>query len=306
MNSVKDVLEKYNYRIDKLTLNNNIRIIDSPSGKFVVKKRKNKDTRELFRYLNSRGFDNYLDYINDDQDDFMIFPYIDEVHDDSASRANDIILLDSLLHNKTAFYKSISSEEVKAFYEEKTDYIESLTKYYDNIRLVIEEQQFIPPSLYLLIRNISWIFRSLDASKYFLDKWYDEESKKSSRRLCLIHGNLELDHLIGTENRFLISWDNARVDSPIYDLLTFYNNDFFNVPFKTLLALYLKNNPLTSEELYLLFSLMLMPDKLELNKEEVINTKEVYYLIEKLIASNKIISDYHPANSNGENNKHKK
>ena len=121
MNSVKDVLEKYNYRIDKLTLNNNIRIIDSPSGKFVVKKRKKKDTRELFRYLNSRGFDNYLDYINDDQDDFMIFPYIDEVHDDRASRANDIILLDSLLHNKTAFYKSISSEEVKAFYEEKTD-----------------------------------------------------------------------------------------------------------------------------------------------------------------------------------------
>ena len=97
MNSVKDVLEKYNYRIDKLTLNNNIRIIDSPSGKFVVKKRKNKDTRELFRYLNSRGFDNYLDYINDDQDDFMIFPYIDEVHDDRASRANDIILIDSLL-----------------------------------------------------------------------------------------------------------------------------------------------------------------------------------------------------------------
>lgn len=104
----------------------------------------------------------------------------------------------------------------------------------------------------------------------------------------------------------MISWDNARVDSPIYDLLTFYNNDFLNVPFKTLLALYLKNNPLTSEELYLLFSLMLIPDKLELNKEEVINTKEVYYLIEKLIASNKIISDYHPANSNGENNKHKK
>ena len=55
MNSVKDVLEKYNYRIDKLTLNNNIRIIDSPSGKFVVKKRKNKDTRELFRYLNSKN-----------------------------------------------------------------------------------------------------------------------------------------------------------------------------------------------------------------------------------------------------------
>ena len=51
---------------------------------------------------------------------------------------------------------------------------------------------------------------------------------------------------------------------------------------------------------------MLIPDKLELTKEEVINTKEVYYLIEKLIASNKIISDYHPANYNGENNKNKK
>ena len=292
MNSVKDVLEKYNYRIDKLTLNNNIRIIDSPSGKFVVKKRKNKDTRELFRYLNSRGFDNYLDYINDDQDDFMIFPYIDEVHDDRASRANDIILLDSLLHNKTAFYKSISSEEVKAFYEEKTDYIESLTKYYDNIILVIEEQQFIPPSLYLLIRNISWIFRSLDASKYFLDKWYDEESKKSSRRLCLIHGNLELDHLIGTENRFLISWDNARVDSPIYDLLSFYKNHYLELDFDDLFNYYESNYPLKEEEKILLFTYMAMPSKIEVENDEYKMCIKINKLMDYLYKTSNLIKNY--------------
>ncbi len=305
MNNIKSLLNKYNYRVDKLTLNNNIRIINTPDGKFVLKEKKNKDTRELFRYLKGKGFNNYLDYVNDDEDSFMIFPYIDEVGEELASRANDIIILDSILHNKTTYYKSFSSDEVKAYYETKIDYIDTLTNYYDNLRLVSEEQQFISPSLYLLLRNISWVFRSLDVSKYFLNKWYEESIKKSSRRECVIHGNLELNHLVGTEDKFLISWDNAKVDTPVNDLINFYNNDFSKVPFKTLLSIYMKNNPLLKEEEYLLFSLMLLPDKIKLNNEEVINTKMVYCLIERLISSNEIVSYYHSGNTNGKNNKHK-
>lgn len=305
MNNIKSLLNKYNYRVDKLTLNNNIRIINTPDGKFVLKEKKNKDTRELFRYLRGKGFNNYLDYVNDDEDSFMIFPYIDEVGEELASRANDIIILDSILHNKTTYYKSFSSDEVKTYYETKIDYIDTLTNYYDNLRLVSEEQQFISPSLYLLLRNISWVFRSLDASKYFLNKWYEESIKKSSRRECVIHGNLELNHLVGTEDKFLISWDNAKVDTPVNDLINFYNNDFSKVPFKTLLSIYMKNNPLLKEEEYLLFSLMLLPDKIKLNNEEVINTKMVYCLIERLISSNEIVSYYHSGNTNGKNNKHK-
>lgn len=306
MNNIKNLLTKYNYRVDKLTVNNNIRIINTQNGKYVLKEKKNKDTRELFRYLNSKGFNNYLDYINDDQDSFMIFPYIDEVEEELASRANDIIILDSLLHNKTTFYKSFTSEEVKTYYENKMDYIDTLINYYDNLRLVCEEQKFISPSLYLLLRNISWVFRSLDASKYFLNKWYEESIKKSSRRECVIHGNLELNHLVGTEDKFLISWDNAKVDTPVNDLINFYNNDFSKVPFKTLLSIYMKNNPLLKEEMYLLFSLMLVPNKIELNSEEVINTKKVYCLIERLISSNEIVSYYHSSNSDSKDNKHKK
>ena len=299
MNDVKELLDKYNFKIERLSFNDNIRIVNTSEGKFVIKSKKNNDTRELFRYLKSKNFHNYLDYINDDQDNFMIFPYIsDDIKVDKEEIAKDIILLISLLHSRTSFYKSFPTDEVKAFYEEKIEYISELEKYYENIRLMIEEQYFMAPSYYFLLRNISWIFHSLNSSKYFLDKWYEISKNKKNRRLCLIHGNLELDHIIGSEERFLISWDHARVDVPIYDLLGFYKKNFNEVSFYTLLNIYEEKSPLLPEERYLLFALMFIPEKIKFDKEEILNTKDAYYLIKYLTVSSQIISNYHPSNSN--------
>ena len=302
MNDVKELLDKYNFKIERLSFNDNIRIVNTSEGKFVIKSKKNNDTRELFRYLKSKNFHNYLDYINDDQDNFMIFPYIsDDIKVDKEEIAKDIILLISLLHSRTSFYKSFPTDEVKAFYEEKIEYISELEKYYENIRLMIEEQYFMAPSYYFLLRNISWIFHSLNSSKYFLDKWYEISKNKKNRRLCLIHGNLELDHIIGSEERFLISWDHARVDVPIYDLLGFYKKKFNEVSFYTLLNIYEEKSPLLPEERYLLFALMFIPEKIKFDKEEILNTKDAYYLIKYLTVSSQIISNYHPSNSDKKN-----
>lgn len=302
MNDVKELLDKYNFKIERLSFNDNIRIVNTSEGKFVIKSKKNNDTRELFRYLKSKNFHNYLDYINDDQDNFMIFPYIsDDIKVDKEEIAKDIILLISLLHSRTSFYKSFPTDEVKAFYEEKIEYISELEKYYENIRLMIEEQYFMAPSYYFLLRNISWIFHSLNSSKYFLDKWYEISKNKKNRRLCLIHGNLELDHIIGSEERFLISWDHARVDVPIYDLLGFYKKNFNEVSFYTLLNIYEEKSPLLPEERYLLFALMFIPEKIKFDKEEILNTKDAYYLIKYLTVSSQIISNYHPSNSDKKN-----
>lgn len=299
MNDVKELLDKYNFKIERLSFNDNIRIVNTSEGKFVIKSKKNNDTRELFRYLKSKNFHNYLDYINDDQDNFMIFPYIsDDIKVDKEEIAKDIILLISLLHSRTSFYKSFPIDEVKAFYEGKIEYISELEKYYENIRLMIEEQYFMAPSYYFLLRNISWIFHSLNSSKYFLDKWYEISKNKKNRRLCLIHGNLELDHIIGSEERFLISWDHARVDVPIYDLLGFYKKNFNEVSFYTLLNIYEEKSPLLPEERYLLFALMFIPEKIKFDKEEILNTKDAYYLIKYLTVTSQIISNYHPSNSN--------
>ena len=50
MNEIKDIISKYNLKIEGVKLNNNVKIINTSTGKYVVKKRKSNDTRELFKH----------------------------------------------------------------------------------------------------------------------------------------------------------------------------------------------------------------------------------------------------------------
>ena len=64
--------------------------------------------------------------------------------------------------------------------------------------------------------------------------------------------------------------------------------------------------PFLPEERLLFFSLILLPDKLDFSDVEIINTKNIYNLIEYLKESNNIVSKYHPSNSNSQDNKQNK
>lgn len=286
----------------KISIINNVKLIEENNNKYVIKKKKNNDIKELFSYLRSKNFINYLDYINDDKERYMIFPYINNVIKDKDEIGKDLVILISSLHAKTSFYKRYTEYEAKSFYEEKIEYLEYIDKYYDDLRLKIEEQEFISPSNYLLLRNISWIFHSINSCRYFLEKWYEIIKNKKNRRICLIHGNLEFDHLLEDENKFIISWDNARNDIPIYDLLGLYKKHFNEVYFYNLFKIYEECFQLLEEERYLLFSLMLLPEKLNLDQREILNTKSVFDLIEYLKTSSNIISKYHSKNSDYKTN----
>lgn len=306
MNEVKQLLSKYNYKIERVLLNNNVIVIDTDNNRFVVKKKNNSDINEIFKYLSNRKFNNYLEFINDLEDEYMIFPYLKDNFLDKNEKAKDIISLVSMLHSKTTFYKEFYKDEIKEIYENSIDKIDELYAYYNNIRLVIEESEFISPSNYFLLRNISWIFYSLNSSKHFIEKWYEVIKEKKSKRICLIHGNLELDHILGEENKFLISWDKAHNEMPIYDLLYFYKKHYYELDFYELFHIYEDIYPFTNDERYLLFCLMLIPDKLIFDKEEILNTRDVFYMIKYLNISNNIVSKYHPTNSDSKTNKFNK
>lgn len=292
--------------INKVTISNNVKIVNTDNGIFVYKKTNNKEKqKELFRYLSSKNFKNYLDYIYD-QDDFIVYPYINNIVKSNDEKAVDLIELVALLHGKTEFYKSFPLDDIKKFYEEKIKYINYLDKYYDDKRFLFEEEMFPSPSQYYFLRNCSWIFHSLNSSKFFLEEWYSKIKEIKTKRECVIHNNLELDHLLESENAFLISWDKAKTDSPVYDLVKFYKKNYSDVSFYELLKMYENIIPFLPEERLLFFSLILLPDKLDFSDVEIINTKNIYNLIEYLKESNNIVSKYHPSNSNSQDNKQNK
>ena len=292
--------------IRKITFSNKIKIIDSEEGSFVYKKTNNiGEQKELFKYLSSKNFRNYLEYAYS-QDDFIVYPYINNIVKSQDEKANDLIEIIATLHGKTEFYKAYPLDDIKKFYEEQTKYISYLDKYYEDKRFLFEEEEFTSPSHYYFLINCSWIFHSLNSSKFFLDEWYSKIKEIKTKRECLIHNNLELDHLLESDGKFLISWGKAKKDSPIYDLIGLYKKNYNEISFYELMRTYESILPLLEEEKLLLFSLILLPEKIDFSDVEILNTKRIYDLIEYLKESNSIVSKYHPSNTNSQDNKQDK
>lgn len=300
MNDIRNIVDKYDFKVKKYRDQGTTKVIDTDKGKFVLKKKKSDNKKELYNYLSAKRFDNYVKLYNDHDDEYEIYPYVDDLITDSDDKALDIIFLTTMLHNKTTFYKNFSTEEKKKNFEDHNNRLDYLMSYYDNIRWIIEEDPYPSPSNYMLLRNLSLIYIAIDSSRFFMKKWYDIVEKKKNKRVARIHGNLSLDHLIESDNIYLISWDNSRIDSPALDFYYFYQNNYLDLDFTNLFNVYLSKYPLLEEEKYLLFSLLLCPVKLELVDKEIINTRKVYNLIEYLARTNEFVSKHYPKESHHE------
>ena len=115
----------------------------------------------------------------------------------------------------------------------------------------------------------------------------------------MIHNNLSLDHLLrNEEGSFLISWDNARYDIPIFDIYKLYQNIYDDVDFESLFELYNSKYPLHEDELKLLFILISIPKKIDFSDDEYDNCKKVDHLLNYIIKTEKIISPYYTNEEN--------
>ena len=102
----------------KLTIKNNVRIIDTEKGSFVFKKKgNNRNVDNIYKYLTSRAFDYYPNKI-DETDEYEMYEYIEDYNEQNEQKAVDIINLLTLLHSKTTFYKEVDFDYYKEIYEE--------------------------------------------------------------------------------------------------------------------------------------------------------------------------------------------
>ena len=121
---------------------------------------------------------------------------------------------------------------------------------------MIEKEVYMSPSGYLIARNINIIFGSIYYAKHNLEEWYKKIDNNKNERVVNIHNNISLDHYIKNEKPYLISWNKSRIDSPIYDLLSFYKNHYLDFDFDDLFHFYESGYPLKEDERLLLFTYM--------------------------------------------------
>lgn len=303
MLEINELLRQNKLHPRKYTKKNKVIFIETDNGKYRIKPRA-KDNREIYEYLKSRSFNYFPKVINSLDDDYEITPYIESFNIPREQKILDLVDLTSLLHNKTTHYKEITEDDYKEIYEDLNNNIEYLYTYYMDMITIIESKVYMSPCEYTLARNISKIFSSLEFIKDELESWYSLVKQKKKKRLVVLHNNLELDHFINNDMNYLISWDKSKIDIPIFDLYKLYLKHGLEFDFGEVFKRYEKNYPLYDDEKRLFFILILFPQKVEFNKSEYENTKEVGKLIDMLYKTEQFISPYY-SNERPEDNSHK-
>ena len=288
MKEISELLKKNDIRALSYKRNGNVIIADTNIGKVVIKRNKNKDY--IYNYLNTRNFDYYPEIL--DSEDYIVSKYVEDIDIPPEQKILDLVDLVSLMHSKTTHYKNISEDEYKKIYEDLMNNFEYLYEYYNDLISIIDDKAFMSPSEYLLARNISAIFKSIEIGRGYVEDWLKEVEGLNRLRMSIVHNNLNLSHYIRNNYDYLVSWDKSKIDIPIFDLYNLYNNHFLDFNFFELLKRYEQTYPLKKYELDLFFILINMPSKIEFNDTEFNMCIKISNEIDKLYKSNELVNQY--------------
>ena len=272
------------------------------NNKYIYKKMTRKS--DLYDYLLTRGFNHFPRVYSKVGDEIELMDYINSKNIPKEQRLEDLVYITSILHLNTSFDKVIDIDKIKEIYETTTNRLEYIKKHYLDKQNEIEEELYMSPSNYLLIRNISTLYKSIDLSKYYLDKWYTLVKDNTNIRYSFIHGNLKDDNILEDDNIYLISWDKSRIDFPIIDLEILYKNNYLDINIDNILSIYQKKYKLKEEETFLLFSYLLIPDVLNNYSSEYLRTKDVSNTVLYFDKTYNLLKNYSKESNNNTNNQY--
>lgn len=241
---MNEIINKYLTNIKKITYKKDYSIIETSTNKkyIIIKKIKNKE--KLYDYLTSINYNLYKKPLNIN-DKYEIFS-LNDLEEESITNA--LITL----HYLTEEFRECSKDDLKKIKEKIMFNLDKCYKYYLNLQDEIENMSFPPPDKYLLINNISQIYKLLEVSKYRLDNL----ELNSLREVILINN---FDNNIFKN---IIDFNYYSKDIFVYDLEKLYKKDYKN--FKDVLKKYNDKLKISKEEWNLLSILISIPEEVTL------------------------------------------
>ena len=280
---LKSIYKPYRY-----TIKGKSTILETTCGDFIIKP-KNKDINELYTYLTNRGFMNYPKIIDSSRDEVNVFEYVEDIKLPKEQKCDDLIEIIASLHNKTSYFKEVSEDKFKSIYEDIKSNISYLSNYYNTLYEIGFNEVYASPSNYIFMRNYFKINAALEYANSELDNWYSLVTNETKIRVCLIHNNLELNHLL---NNKLISWDNYMIDTPVIDIVKLYKNEWKNINFSEILERYIYKFPLLDYEKKLLFILISMPPQIKKSNNEFEKCKVISEVMDYVFKTEELIRPY--------------
>jgi len=189
-------------------------------------------------------------------------------------------------------YKEIDIDNYKYIYENTLKKIDEIYNYYNIIMDNVEEEVYMSPADYLISRNISFIYSALNYAKNNIEKWYKMIENKRKIRLVVNHNNVSLDHYLRKDKPYLISWDKSKIDMPIFDLISLYNNHYLDFDFTELINIYLSKYPLNDEEMILFLTYISIPKKINKSESTYQTVLNVRKQLDYLYKTSELVKKY--------------
>ena len=248
-------------------------LIKDKKNSYIIKL--NTNNYDIYKYLISKNFNYFPKNYNSNNDNYDISEYIPNLNIAIDQKVNDYLRILAILHLKTSYKREIDLDYIKEKYEGLLNEINYLRKYYYELNNKIDKEIFLSPDAYLLVRNISLIYSTLTLLEERLKKLYENIKTEKSMRVSLLHNNLSLEHLLINEKEYLISWDKAYFDSPIYELNNFYREYYQSITINDFLMNYENINKLSSNEKELLLIMLAIPKEIKFTNNTYLNTKNI-------------------------------
>ena len=280
---ISRILKKNDIKVISYLKEDDLNVVNTNKGKFFVIESINN--KYIYNYLKSSSFDNSPKILINDN--YKIIEYVENIDIPEEQKYNDFIDLIAILHNKTKFDKKVLNDEYMKIYEDLENNYLYLFDYYNNIINEIDNTIFLSPSNYLIARNISLIFDSLNLGKEYLEEWKEKILNLDKMRVCINNNNLKLSNFRRSNKSYIIDWNKSKIDIPSFDLYNFFQNN--NVDYFEILKRYEKKIPLNDIERNLLFILLLMPNTINFNLNEYDMCKSIRNNINKLINTHEMI-----------------
>ena len=292
---LRKIIKKRGIHPISYTKKGKVYIIKEKKHSFVIKL--NTNNYDIYKYLLSRDFLYFPENFSYKNSNYDIYEYIPDIKEEYEQKLEDLIIIISKLHSKTSYRREIDLDDIKSIYEDTKSKIEKIRQYYVRLNDSIDKELFLSPVNYLLARNISLIYYALDISNKYIDEWYKHIIKEKGLRVALLHNNISIDHLIIDDKKYLISWDYAYFNNPIYDIENFYRKYYYYLELQDVLQIYEKNNKLYNLEYKLLFALLLIPKIIDASSNSLLDIEktnnEILYLnkVITFLKNNKEISE---------------
>ena len=152
MNKTLEILKSI-YKPYKYTIKGKATILETMTGEYIIKE-KDKDLKDLYNYLESRGFIFFPSLIDASRSDVNVFEYVTDSKRPEPQKLDDLMDTIASLHNKTSYFKEVSEDHFKKIYEDVKSNLLYQDNYYNTLFDIHINDIYMSPSVYLFMRII--------------------------------------------------------------------------------------------------------------------------------------------------------